>query len=111
MHGGAGAAPGGWARKEVAAELKPEGRGGGRDLGEESSEQRNRKYRGHETGTRARRPLWPGRGSKGERGRKRGAWRGRGMKGLVSHGGSRHFMLFPCSRKSLQGSKEEDDLV
>lgn len=45
----------------------------------------------------ARRPLWLGRGSKRERGRKKGARRGRGMKGLVSHGGSRHLMLHPLA--------------
>lgn len=52
-----------------------------------------------------------GQREQGVRGRKRRAWRGRGMKGLVSHGGGRHFMLFPCGRKSLQGSKQGDDLV
>lgn len=45
----------------------------------------------------ARRPLWLGRGSKRERGRKKEARRGRGMKGLVSHGGSRHLMLHPLA--------------
>lgn len=78
----------------------------GKDVGEESSEQRTSKCKGPEARVRdlARRPVWLGRGSKGKRGWKKWAWRGQVVQGLVKHGESWHFILFPCDGKPPQGS-------
>lgn len=81
----------------------------GNDVGAESSEQRTNKCKckGPEAEVRdlARRPVWLGRGSKGKRGWKKWAWRGQVVQGLVKHGESWHFMLFPRDGKPPQGSK------